>query len=527
MKYRTYISIALALILSACKQDDGLDLQNSGKEKPAAVITECTVTDHEFSFEISAAYPAAQYAYVVMEGAEKAIPNAQDIMFNEVSGAYDSDVFNVADTPKTTISIKCSSASYYQVFAAAITSTGLLSEVSAWNVRTTDTAIPAPQQYTRNGNAVTIDFTEPVRRGTGKIMVRCMQETTKKYYDLVYLTDSDIKISDKQVVITCPRPENGTANGAIFMLSYEADAFVDDSGNGCAEYWAKYDDTNNIYTGICWQDDKVNFSILPSYFSSYDENHDWAADNTGISVTFPYNVYDAGIIEPMQVIYSEIDGIKTLYADSYSISEDRRTVTIALPKIPSGYFDVSIKEGAFYDDWGNESNAFSPDMDNLRYTVALESPICGSYMVAYGDNQTFPAKFEMTDDNHVAVYANWFNILEGEGKYANPILRGTLNKARKIITFDGTFYNEGNFVGGAFGRGFYNYNESYMLAFWGSGKTGEDPIVMTYDENGYITTTSAFEYAFHSSSTHVEAGSYGKVENGTRLTFISENSENQ
>lgn len=521
--FKTYMMAAAVLALSACSQDDTLGLQNQGKEKPTAVITAGEVTDNSFSFKVSSAAPAAQYAYVVLEGAGNAAPDPKDIMFNEVSGALESDVFNVADKPEVEVTVKGSSAASYQVFAAAITSTGLLSEVISWDVTTTDTVIPSPKMYTRNGNSVTIEFTEPIKRGTGRVMVRCMQDITKKYYELTYISEDNIVISDGKAVITCPRPENGTANGAIFMLSYEDNAFVDANGNGCTAYWAKYDDTNNYYIGICWQDDKVNFSILSSYFAEYPQDYDWSVEGAAVTLTFPFNIHDSGVMEPMQVVYSELDGIKTMYVDSYSISEDQRTVSIVLPKVPQGYFDISIKEGTFYDDWGNESNAFSPDMDNLRYTVELPAPVCGNYSIGYGDGLSFPIRFEMLDDNHVVVYANWFNVLTAEGATANPILRGTLNKARKTITFDGTFYNEGNFTGGAFGRGFYNYDESYMLAFWGSGKTGEDPIVMTYGEDGYIATTSAFEYAFHHTSTLVESGSYGKVGNGTAVSFVSEN----
>ncbi len=521
MRAKAYITAAVLVLLTACGQEDRLGIDNKGKDKPVAVITGGEVTDNGFSFTVGAESPAAQYAYAVLAGPADTIPSATDILFKKVSGTLDAEAFNVKDTPLAEVSIKAGSAVSYRVLAAAITQTGLMSEVVVWDVTTTDTTIPAPKQYTRNANSVTIEFTEPIHRGTGKVMVRCMQDITKKFYDLVYLAEENIKISEGKAAITCPRPENGTANGAIFMLSYEADAFVDANGNGCEAYWARYDEANNFYTGICWQDDKVNFSIQPSYFKAYGEDHDWSEEGAAMTLTFPFDIHDSGLTEPMQMIYSEKDGIKTMYAEKYNIGEDNRTVTIVLPKTPEGYFDVSIKEGAFYDDWGNESNAFSPDMDALRYTVKLPAPICGEYTVPYGDNQTFNMRFEMPDENHIVVYANWFNILSGEDNYANPILRGTLNRARRTITFDGTFYNEGNFTGGAFGRGFYHYNDSYMLAFWGSGKTGDDSIIMKYGDDGHITTTSAFEYALHSTATSVEVGSYGKVDNGTTLNFVS------
>ena len=528
MKISRYISaiIAFTAVLAACSKDNELSTGNRGKQKPVVTITGTSLTDDRFSFKVEASPDAAQYAYAVVEGKDSPVPDPQSILFKEVSGAMKDDAFNVKDTPSAEVEIKCTSTKSYRIFAVAITSTGLIGDIADIDITVPDTTIPVPHKYTYNGNVITIEFFEPVKRGTGRVMVRHMQQTDRKILDLVYLTEDDISFSEGNAVLTCPRPLSGTANGSIFILSFEKGAFVDGSGNECDAFWSKYNDLNDTYSGMCWQDDHVNFPIMPSYFSEYPKGHDWTSDPT-IRFTFPFDVYDSYAAEPIQVVYNELDGIKTLFTDNYVLAEDRRTVTITLPKTPEGYFDVNIKEGAFYDVWGNESNAFSSDIDNLRFSVELPEPVLGTYRVEH-EEEPFEARFEKYDDNHVVVYANWFNIWEDT--HGNPILRGTVNKARKTITFDGTFYNEGNFTGGAFGRGlyFYDENHNYMLAFWGSGRSGEDPIVMRYDESGHICSTTSFEYAIHQTNTSIEAGSYGKVKDGTSLTFISsENTENE
>ncbi len=523
MKTSIYTAIAAMFLLAsaACTKSDGLSSQNSGKQRPSVEVSLTSLEDNRFSFHIKADTRSAQYAYVVLEGKDNETPDPRSILFNEVSGAMMEAAFNTADTPYVDVEIKCTSTQSYQIFATAITSTGLISDIATLDVTAPDTVIPVPYKYTYNGNVITIEFFEPVKRGTtGRVMVRHMQPTTKQLLDLIYLSEDDISFLDGNAVITCPRPQDGTMHGSVFILSFEKGAFVDHSGNECDDFWSRYNEGNDTYTGMCWQDDHENFSILPTYFSTYGPDHDWNAEDASISFLFPFDVYDAAVNDPAQVIYSEYDGMKTIYADC-TLGEDRRTVTIRLPKKPEGYFDVSIKEGAFYDAWGNESNSFSPDMKNLRYCVSgLPEPVCGVYRIE-DDEKPFEARFEKHDDNHIVVYANWFNIWDN--KHGNPILLGTLDKARKTISFDGTFYNEGNFTGGAFGRGlvYYDADHKYMLAFWGSGRSGEDPIMMTYDDNGLITTTTAFEYAIHQTSTSVEIDSYGKVEDGTSLTFIS------
>lgn len=522
MKITKYISAVIAIIsLSvSCSKEEGLSTQNKDKQKPTVTITQTELTDDKLTFKVQASSEASQYAYAVLDGSENAVPDPRDILFKEVSGAKKFEAFHVKDMPSVTVEMKCVSTQSYQVFAVAITPTGLISPVVELKVTAPDTIIPAPHRYTYSGNTITIEFFEAVKRGTGRVMVRHMQEIDRKTLDLVYLSEDDIEFSDGNAVITCPRPLNGTAHGSVFMLSYEEGAFIDYSGNKCEAYWSKYNETSDTYTGMCWQDDHVNFPVESSYFKTYADDYDWSIENPSVSLTFPFDVFDAAVTEPIQVIYNELEGIQTMYTDNYRLEDDKRTVTIFLPKNPEGYFDVSIKEGAFYDVWGNESHAFSPDTDNLRYSVVLPEPVYGTYMIEY-ETKPFQATFEKEGDDYVVIYANWFNIWEN--KYGNPILRGKLNKARRTITFDGTFYNEGNFTGGAFGRGlyFYDSNHNYTLAFWGSGRSGEDPIIMKYDESGYIYTTSAFEYAIHQTSTSIETGSYGKVNDGTSLTYIS------
>ena len=119
--------LAAVSLFSGCSDDDDLSTQNKGKTKPTVTLTQGTVTDNTFAFTLTASEGAAQYAYVIFEGKDKAAPTAHDIVIDEVSGKYASDAFNVADAASQAVSVPCDSNTDYQIFAAAITATGLLS----------------------------------------------------------------------------------------------------------------------------------------------------------------------------------------------------------------------------------------------------------------------------------------------------------------------------------------------------------------------------------------------------------------
>ena len=60
-----------------------------------------------------------------------------------------------------------------------------------------------------------------------------------------------------------------------------------------------------------------------------------------------------------------------------------------------------------------------------------------------------------------------------------------------------------------------------LMVFWGSGQSGQDPIVMTFDEQGYITSTSSFDYSLYNASTSAYIGVIAYTADATDVTYVS------
>lgn len=125
------------------------------------------------------------------------------------------------------------------------------------------------------------------------------------------------------------------------------------------------------------------------------------------------------------------------------------------------------------------------------------------------------------------IMANWFNIAPA-GYTVDPMLVGTADPVTRTITFDGTF---GGFTetGGfsiyqgqnAFGMGFMYYDQAQtqLLAFWSGGDSGTDPIIVGYDENGFLTTISYCDFTIHDAATGMGLAVFDSLNNGA-FTYI-------
>lgn len=149
MKKILYFSIFLsfALLVGACAKEEEWGSQNKGKERPVASISLDKVKAYECSFTVTPSGNASQYAIAVFNGKDNEVPSAYDIVVDEVSGAAASYAYNVAENNTVTLTLECEPESDYQIFAAAITSTGLLSEVSEITVTTTPKVVPVLGAY--------------------------------------------------------------------------------------------------------------------------------------------------------------------------------------------------------------------------------------------------------------------------------------------------------------------------------------------------------------------------------------------
>lgn len=527
--------LAAVSLFLGCSDDDDLSTQNKGKTKPTVTLTQGTVTDNTFAFTLTASEGAAQYAYVIFEGKDKAAPTAHDIVIDEVSGKYASDAFNVADAASQAVSVPCDSNTDYQIFAAAITATGLLSEVSELKVYIPDTGIPTPANFKPSGTSVAITYSEEIVVGsTGKATLRYVQWGSGQILAPIEIPAENISTDGNVATIVCPKP----ANGAGYIVSYTAGMFEDLSGNKCQAITSGWDNTNQKYVNIGWDDAPVDFAIDGSYFVPQPEDADYNTPTTTIDFVFPFDVYDAEAKNAVQVIFNESEGISYLNA-SYTLEADKRTVKVTLPKVPTATFDVQIAQGAFYDVWGNDSAPFTVATDQLRYSNFQVDIKTGTYTISYTDlgvltggqitvlnqdaGKPFSANLVKFDNTYYALQANWFNLMSSGA--ANPILLGTVDFASNKIVFDGTWYdaNKQEIVT----RSCFNYNLFYSLnsgalylCFCSAGNTGTDPLELTFDKDGYMTEISYFDYTlFNNDAEYSYYGIFDACADGT-MTFV-------
>lgn len=534
--------LAAALMFSACEQPDELNQQNKGKEKPTVTLTQKVANDVTLTFDIAASANASQYAYAVFVGSDNAVPSAYDIVVEETL-AKASGSFNTAiaedDAYTNTVTIDCANfpAKTYQVFAAAITETGLLGEVVTLDVTMNDTEIPQPAGAEVDGNTVTLAFSEAVKRGTGKAYYYVIAWATEDLVvDAGVIAEENIIVEANTVTIVCPE----AGDGAGYIVSFEEGLVTDLSGNPCEECESGLDE-NYDYVGIGWDTDNVDIPITASCFEEPAEDTDWLAEGASLVFTLPTEVMvNTTVKNPVCVLYKEAEGESKLYAE-WTLGEDNKTVTVVLPKAPTGEFDVCVAAELFYDMWGNFTTAFEPE--GYRYSNFLIDIVEGQYLVDYlysGENGEavlgqFPLYFELLDKTTAVIYPDWFNYVANEygqeGYVCMPYLVGSINYAKQTITFDGIFMDDdGATYSGAFSQAYYYYDsaKTQFLVFWGGGETGKDPVTMTFGEDGYLATMSYCDYSIHKTS-GAFLGVYGCTavtdEADATVTYVPEEEE--
>ena len=534
MKTIKYLAALLcsAFVMGACTETDGLSDQNAGKEKPVVGIEQKLATDLSLEFVLTVGDDAAQVAYAVMTGHENTVPAAVSILANEVSGAQAGDTFWVEESDNDegtftqTVELDCSTfkspSDKYQVFAVAITAEGLVSEVETLDVTMNDKTSPTPLSFNPNANVVEVAWSENVVLGTGKVTVSVIAWGVEQYA----LMDAELPAENLSVdgnVLTIVCPEAG--DGAGYIVSLAKGVVKDLSGNSSPAIASGI--TQDGYTNIGWDTPNVEIPITAASFQTPAENVNWAAEDANLVFTLPTEMMqNTQVKNPISVIYNEAEGVSSLYAE-WTLGEDYKTVTVYLPKMPTGEFDVTVKAGAFYDVWANVTAAFEPTA--LRYSNYLVDIKPGYYSVDYQwedqegvKESQFLSLFEMVDNTTVLMSADWFELTGGKSLALPTQLVGTVDYAKMTVTFDGTWLYKGSvYTYPAYGMQFYDLDEAGTmgLIFFGGGN-GDEPIVVKFDENGYFTEISSFEYGVYDLVNKKYLGAYSYCPDGSKVTFL-------
>lgn len=519
--------VCAALVMGACTETDGLSDQNAGKEKPVVEITQKVATDLDLQFNLKVTDNANQFGYVLLAGHGNTVPTPVSILANEVSGALAAETFwyeeNDEDTYVKSVTIDCSEFKTpyekYQVFAVAITADGLAGDVVSLDVTMNDKTAPAPVSFNPDANTVEVEWNEEVVLGTGKAYVSVLAFGAMAYaVQNQEIAAENITVEGNILTIVCPE----APAGAGYVVSIDAGIVTDLSGNPSPEIKSAY--SGGKYQNIGWTTPNVEIPITAASFVEPAEDVDWTAEGANLVFKLPTQVMDAGLTNPIKVVYDESEGVSYLNAE-YTLAEDAQTVTVFLPRTPTGYFDVIIAEGAFFDVWDNQTTGFEPS--EYRYSNFMDASVVGGNMTIsyiYPDNEgkaetsAMNAKLNVMDRNTVILQADWF---EAFGGWRNPMLYGTVDYDTHTITYDGTFYSDGSLYKSAFGEYFYYYDQAktMMLKFLGGGEDGMGNVTMKFDENGYVTSMSSCAYVVVSATDGSMLGIYGMTTDDSKVTY--------
>lgn len=534
----------MALVMGACTKGDGLSDQNAGKEKPTVTLEQTEATDFALHFVVTASMDASQFGYVVMAGHENEVPTPISILTNEVSKAQAGETFSVIGAediaPSQEVLLDCSGfetpSDKYQVFAVAITKDGLTSEIVKMDVTMNDKTAPVIVGAGAEGNVLQVAFDEEVVLGTGKATLSVIAWGLGDYaVQGQAVPQENLSVEVNVLTIVCPE----MPAGAGYIVSLEEGVVKDLSGNPSAAIQSGYSNSQG-YVGLGWDTDFVPIPITAESFQAPAEDVNWAAEDANLVFTLPTEVMpNSAVKNPISVVYQESAGVSQLYAE-WVLAEDNKTVTVYLPKMPTGQFDVYVQQHAFMDVWGNTTTSWLPS--ELRYSNYLVDVKGGDYTVEYiypdADGNaalgTFPVTIYKLDETSVMLAADWFNYAysqTGSHDYTvDPYLYGEIDFANNQIVFDGTMIDPRTATLGenGFASAFFYYDaaKTMMLVFWGSGTSGQEPITMSFDEDGYLTTMSYCDYSIHKSTGEYVTtyGSTGVRGEGTyaNVTYVPE-----
>ena len=522
--------LCMALVMGACTKGDGLSDQNAGKTKPTVALTQNVATDYALEFTMEVSQNASQYAYAVMTGHDNSVPTPISILTNEVVGAQTGETFNMKGEveleDKKVVTLDCSGfkapSDKYQVFAVAITADGLAGDVVTLDVTMNDKTAPAPMSFGAEGNVAQVQWAEAVKLGTGKAYVSILAFGAMAYaVQNQEIAAENITVEGNILTIVCPE----APAGAGYVVSIDAGIVTDLSGNPSPAIKSAY--SGGKYQNIGWTTPNVEIPITAASFKTPAEDVNWGAEDANLVFTLPTEVMvNTAVKNPISVIYNEAEGVSQLFAE-WTLAEDNKTVTVYLPKMPTGEFDVAVKANAFFDVWNNKTSAFEPA--TLRYSNFLVELKPGYYMVDYAwdtqegtETSKFLALFEQLDGQTVLMSADWFELMGGT-KLALPTqMVGAVDYSTSTVVFDGRWlYNGKLYSSPAFGMQFYNYDEAGTqgLVFFGGG-TGADPIVVKFNADGYFTEISLCEYGVYDLVNNKYLGAYSYCPEGSKVTFL-------
>ena len=397
MKKVLYSIMMVAIALTGCTTWDDPKTENYG-DGPSVNITVTETADSTFTFTITPGAGTLYYSYVVDEADEADALDGATLL----KGGYSSvsqEILNTNSAATFTYNMRkadntplCEPNTTYQIYAVAANDKGIVGEVVAVSVTTTDAKAPKPASLSTDAAAksATITFDQALVRGEGKVTGAYYKEFD--FSNPVALTEDDITVEISGNTATFTAAD--VPAGAHMIFSWEAGAFTDETGNKCGAFTTVVDETaesvEDMFVGVYVHVTNVNWAIA-------DENVTPATDAVigdwegfkGV-MTMPFNVY---LIEDdikagdIAVTYTNDDKTVTynLKADQWSV--EGKKISFKLPVEPTVGDMVTFKvaEGVIYDVYGNVNDAYSSEKIIWKYAgfIPTKDMILGTFNFIY------------------------------------------------------------------------------------------------------------------------------------------------
>lgn len=354
-----------AIALTGCTTWDDPKSENYGDAPSIEVSIAATApTDSAFIISIVPGEGTTYYAFAMEPSEEPSDVDAATLL----KGGYGNTVVNTEKFPTLTIPVeKMEPNTTYQVYAVASNDKGLYSKVAVASIKTTDSGRPTFTSFKADVDAksATVTFNQAIGRGEGKVSGIYYKEFD--WDNPVALTQDDIEVvvSGKTAAFTTAK----VPAGAYVLISWEEGTFVDAVGNKCAAFASTYNEATDKFTGVyyhaknaAWDITDANFTA-PKSGSTFPKWSEFAG-----TITFENDVFV--INEELKagdftVTYTNDSRTVTykLATTDWSLAADKKTVTFKLPKAtePGDKVTVAIKDGVFYDVYGNTNSAYNSE----------------------------------------------------------------------------------------------------------------------------------------------------------------------
>ena len=462
---------------------------------------------------VTAGQNTSYYGYVVVEGtlegvsADKLVANgyekAENVVVQGEEKAPQSAYYKYSEETKADTLCLSSLTPYtdYTVYAAAVSPMGVLSEVVAVTVKTTDGTEPVmaadDAEFEEADSVLTfaIPFSDPVvltGEGSAKAYFYAENYYNKEtgellLYKEVEIDSTHMATSANYLILAVPAKEY--IPGAMVCMTYSANIVVNGAGSKNVAFENKtmkltkeglyYDGIVGQYEYVNWDFSLVDPATLPDEeagegaMDGEDEEEvekvpeyfqDWESLYMLNYTTSKYPLYSITSDADVTIWSTESNDRTISYtADKYDVVSDKMAV-VMLSEAPAygSFVSYTIAEGSFCDIFGNVNNEFTAEDEyyySCGYTVA---DIAGSYtmtgssLFVDGLTLSYPLVVAASDNEEKGniMFTTYFGI-EGKLYCDFNVHSGEIIVKEGAIFADGYatyFYGQGaqkfNFVSG-------------------------------------------------------------------------------